>query len=76
MVSKRVDEFHKHGCHFFGKLVVVEYQEDMQNDPKWGTFNAGLTFEYLEKASALIKEKYGETVEVLLSVPSLVVRVA
>ena len=76
MKAERIDEYHKHGCHFYGKLVVVEYQEDMAKDPKWGTFNAGLTFDYLAKAQALVKERYDSNVETLLSVPSLVVRVA
>lgn len=74
METKRVDEYHKHGCHFYGKLVVVDYMEDVKKDPKWGTFNAGVTFDYLEKAQALVQEKYGENVKVLLSIPELVVR--
>ena len=76
MEAKRFDEYHKHGCHFYGKLVVVDYQEDMQNDPKWGTFNAGLTFDYMAKAQALVKERYGDNTTTLLSVPSLVVRIS
>lgn len=70
MKAERIDEYHKSGCHFYGKLAVVHYLDDAKNDPKWGTFSAGL-----DKAMALIKERYGE-VEVLLSVPDLVVRVA
>ena len=73
MKAERFDEYHKHGCHFYGKLVVVKYQDDMQKDPKWGTFNAGLTWDYLAKARAIVQERYGET-EILLSVPELVVR--
>ena len=73
MDSKRIDEYHKHGCNFYGKLVVVEYAEDMQNDPNWGKFNAEVTFDYLAKAQELVKEKYGAT-ETLLSIPALVVK--
>lgn len=75
MQAKRVDEYHKHGCHFSGKLAVVDYQDDLQNDPRWGQFGEGLTIAYAEKAAALLQEKYGKPVEVLLSVPEYVCRV-
>jgi hypothetical protein len=75
MTSQRFDEYHKHGCHFYGKLVVVEYAEDMQKDPNWGKFNANLTFDYLARAQKLVKEKYGDT-QTLLSIPALVVKLA
>jgi hypothetical protein len=74
MEAKRFEEYHKHNCNFYGKLAVVDYMEDAKQDPKWGTFNAGLTFYYLAKAQDIIKERYGGDVEVLLSIPSLVVR--
>ena len=74
MKSQRFEEYHKHGCHFFGNLAVVNYTEDMKQDPAWGTFNANLTYDYLGKARTLIKECYG-TVEELLSIPELVVRI-
>lgn len=32
--TKRVDEYHKNGCHFYGKLVVVSYWEAMRNDSR------------------------------------------
>lgn len=76
MKAQRFEEYHKHGCHFFGSLVVVDYSEEMHRDPAWGTFNAGLTYDYLDKAKALIKERYGDgATETLLSIPELVVRI-
>ena len=76
MKAQRFDEFHKYGENFYGKLVVVDYTEDLKNDPKMGTFNAGVSFDYVEKAAALVKEKYGEPVKVLLSIPEYVCVVA
>ena len=75
MKAQRIDEYYKHGCHFFGKLVVVDYLETAQQDQRWGKFNAGISLDYLIKATALVKERYGENIEVLLSVPDLVVRI-
>jgi hypothetical protein len=76
MKAQRFDEYHKHGCHFNGKLVVVDYSEDMRNDPNWGKFGAEVTFDYMAKAKALVQERYGEAVKVLLSIPDYVVEVA
>ena len=76
MKAERIDEYHKSGCHFTGKLVVVHYLDDAKNDQKWGAFGAGVSLDYLDKAMALVKERYGANVEVLLSMPDLVVRVA
>ena len=73
MDRKRIDEYHKHGCHFHGKLVVIDYQEAMQHDRRWGQYNAGLTLDYLVMARKYAKELYGDTIE-LLSVPELVIR--
>lgn len=75
MEAKRFDEYGKSGCSFYGKLVVVSYQDDMQQDPRWGTFNAGLTFDYIEKAKKLIDEKGYNVVRVLLSIPDYVVEI-
>ncbi len=75
MKAERFDEYHKNGCHFHGQLAVVHYLDDAQKDPKWGTFGAGISLDYLDKAMSLVKERYGENVEVLLSMPDLVVRV-
>ncbi len=75
MKENRIDEYHKHGCHFFGKLVVVDYSEDMKNDPNWGKFNAGLTFDYLFKAQTLVEERQYKVVKELLSIPEYVVEV-
>ena len=76
MKAQRFDEYHKHGCHFNGKLVVVDYSEDMRNDPQWGKLGAEVTFDYMAKAKALVQERYGEAVKVLLSIPDYVVEVA
>jgi hypothetical protein len=76
MKAERIDEYHKSGCHFTGKLAVVHYLDDAKNDPKWGTFGGQISLDYLDKAMALVKERYGANVEVLLSMPDLVVRVA
>ena len=76
MKAQRFDEYHNHGCHFNGKLVVVNYSEDMQNDPNWGKFGAGVTFDYLAKAKALVKERQYNVVRELLSIPDYVVEVA
>jgi hypothetical protein len=53
----------------------VHYLDDAKNDKKWGTFGAGVSLDYLKKATALVKERYGENV-VLLSMPDLVVRIS
>jgi hypothetical protein len=76
MQPKRFDEYHKYGCHFYGKLVVVDYTDDLMNDPKSGTFGIGLTHDYLDKAEKLVAEKYGKPVKVLLSIPEYVVEIS
>jgi hypothetical protein len=76
MEAVRFDEFHKYGCNFYGKLVAVNYIDDMQNDPKWGTWNGGITYDYCEKAEKLVLEKYGKPVRVLLSIPEYVCEIA
>lgn len=75
MIANEVNEYHKNGCHFFGKLVVVDYYEEMKKDPQWGTFGAMVTLDYAEKANNLVIKKYGADVEILLSIPELVARV-
>ena len=75
MEAKRIDEFHKHGCNFYGKLVVVDYSEDMKNDPQSGKFGANLFLDYYVKAKALIKERQYKVVKELLGIPVLVVEV-
>ena len=50
METKQVDEFHKHGCNFSGKLVVVDYQEEYANRKlKFYSFGAGDIFDYILK---------------------------
>ena len=74
MKTQRIDEFHKYGSHFFGRLVVVDYYEDMKDDPQFGSFGAGLTFDYYEKAKRLVAEKYTVKRE-LLGIPAYVCEV-
>ena len=38
MKTKRIDDYSKHDCVFIGKLVVVNYYEDMKCDPRYGQF--------------------------------------
>ncbi len=75
MKPQRFDEYHKHGCHFFGKLVVVDYSENMEKDPKWKQWNAGVSFKYLERAKAIVSEHYGTPKRVLLEMPDYVVEI-
>lgn len=70
--SHRTDVYHKHNCHFEGKLVVVEYQEEMERDPRWGIWNGGVVFKYIALAEELVTEKYGNPKRVLLSMPEYV----
>ena len=75
MQAKRFDEYHKNGCHFFGRLVVVDCSEDMKNDSQWGRFGASVTFDYVEKARKVIEERQYTVVRELLSIPELVVEI-
>ena len=75
MERKRINEYHKYGCHFHGKLVVISYMDDAKKDNQWGTFNAGVSLDYYSKALSLVKETYGENIEVLLGVPELGIRI-
>lgn len=76
MKAERIDEYHKGSHHFYGALVVVHYLDDAAKDPKWGTFNADIAMDYYKKAMELVKERYGENIQVLMGMPDLVVRVA
>ena len=73
MKADRIDEYHKHGCNFFGKLVVISYFEDAQKDPSWGRFGASVSLDYYAKAVQYAKELYGDF-DVLLGMPELVIR--
>lgn len=75
MKAERFDEYHKHGCHFYGKLVVVDYMPDMKNDPQWGRFGAGVTFDYIEKAKKFIEEAGYKVIKVRLAIPEYVVEI-
>ena len=75
MKAERFDEFHRFGCHFYGNLVVVDYQDDMKADKQWGTFAAGLSLDYYAKAKKLIEERQYKVVRELLGMPILVVEI-
>lgn len=75
MKAQRFDDYIKNGSHFHGLLVVVRYLEDVQKDPRWGTFGAELTYEYLDKAKQLVKDRGYNVVEELLHIPDYVVRI-
>lgn len=71
----RFKYYQEHGCNFFGNLVVVDYQKDMENDPNWGKFGAGVVFDYVEKAKKLVEENGYNVIRVCLSIPEYVVEV-
>ncbi len=75
MEAKRFDEYHKNGCNFYGALVVVDCSQDMQNDPNWGKFGAGVSIDYLVKARKLVADRGYNVVRELLSMPELVVEI-
>lgn len=75
MKTERITEYNNHGCRFVGNLILVSYYEDMTKDPKWGSFNANLTFDYYDKAISLIKKEYGDKIQVMLSIPECVVKI-
>ena len=69
MNARPVTQYHKYGCNFVGKLVVVDYLDSMQRD------GAGNSRDYLEQARTLVRERY-VVVRELLTVPEYVVEVA
>ena len=75
MNRRRIDGYHKHGSHFYGKLVIFDFMEDAKKDKRWGTFGAEVSYDYLAKAKALAKELYGEEIQVLQDIPELVIRI-
>lgn len=77
MEIQEMSEYHNHGCNFYGKLAVVDYQEDWKNNPNYGRFASMSIFDSLEKAQKLIEKKYGKenVVRVCLSIPELVVEI-
>lgn len=75
MKARRLEQYHKHGCNFAGKLVVVDYSEDAKGDPKFEKFRSQITLDYLDKARALVAERKYKVVKELLSIPELVVQI-
>ena len=70
MQAKRFDEFHKYGCHFTGKLVVVDYTAEVMANTQ---FNRGLP--ELDDAEKLVKDRGYKVVRVLLAIPEYVVEI-
>ena len=76
MKTERFDEFHKHGCNFYGKLVVVDYQEEYNNRTlKFNSFGAGDIFDYISEAKKIVEERGYKVKKELLSIPEYVVEV-
>lgn len=76
METKRVYEYHKYGCNFYGKLVVVDYQEEYNNRKlKFFSFGASDIFDYIENARKLVEEKGHKVKRVWLSIPEYVVEI-
>ena len=71
MNAKRCDEFHKYGCHFYGKLVVVDYTKEVLDNQQFGR---GLP--ELDEAKELVKELGYNVQRVLLDIPEYVVEVS
>jgi hypothetical protein len=68
-----VEQYHKHGCHFIGKLAVIDYSEELDRHPRAGQFGGEALFDVVEDATKFAQERYPGC-KVLLSVPELVVR--
>ena len=49
MKTQRYEEFHKYGCHFYGKLVVVDYTKEVLAKGS-NEFNFGRGLPELEQA--------------------------
>lgn len=76
METKRAEEFHHHGCNFYGKLVVVDYQEEYNNRKlKFHSFGAGDIFDYVDHAKKLVAEKGYKVKRVCLAIPQYVVEI-
>jgi hypothetical protein len=74
MEAKRFDEFHKYGCHFYGKLVVVDYTKETTAIP-CTPLNFGRGNPELDKARKMVHDKGYKVIEVLLDIPEYVVRI-
>lgn len=75
MTHKEITSYYKHGCHFTGKLLLVEFQDDWERDPRYGEFGAGTIFKYSENAIQFAKENFNVE-KVLLAIPDVVCRLA
>lgn len=75
MEAKQVTKYERHGEYFEGKLVLVEYWDDLTSDSRYGGFGIALAYEYRDKAARLVAESGYEVQRVLLDYPDYVVRV-
>jgi hypothetical protein len=70
MEAKRVQVFDKYGCHFEGKLVVVDYTQEVR-DRGTTVWNWGQGIPEAEQAEKLVRDQY-TIKEVLLNIPEFV----
>ena len=68
MEAKRVDEFHKWGCDFYGKLVVVDYQQEVLDSP-CDAYSFGQGIPMQQEARDLVDQKGYDIDEVLMDTP-------
>lgn len=64
MTHKKVDRYGKHGCYFSGKLLVIDYTDDMKQDT---------ILNCIERAKNFARENY-DVCEILLTIPEFVCR--
>jgi len=74
MRHEEITSYHKHDCHFTGKLLLMEFQDDWERDPMHGESGAGTIFKYSEKAIQFAKENFNVE-KVLLAIPDVVCRI-
>lgn len=73
MNLQEASEYNKHGCHFRGKLLVVEFTPNVEGDSRMGQSGAQVWHAWSERAAELVRAEYGEPKCVLLSIPDYVV---
>lgn len=76
MEAKQVEEFHEHGCNFYGNLVVVDYQKEYNNRKmKRFSFGVGDIYDYIDWAKEIVEKEGYKVKRVCLSIPQYVVEV-
>ncbi len=74
MEFTETDKYTKHGCYIVGNLVIVDYQSEWENHPRYGQFNSMSVFDAIDQAKAELNKRY-KVAEIVLSIPELVARV-